>query len=450
VTLKNIIFCLAIVLLLSCNEHKKYGLVVVDPGHFHAALVQKTMYPEIARDVFVYAPDGTELQEYLSKIEGYNSREENPTQWEEQILASSDFLAQMAAEKRGNVAVISGNNRKKTDYIETALSTGLNVLADKPMAINQEGFNRLLRCFEMADQSGLLLYDIMTERFEITSILQREFSRLPSIFGEQIAGSDEQPGIEMESVHLFLKTVSGKPLTRPAWFFDVAQQGEAIADVAVHLVDLVQWELFPEQAIDYRNDIEMLVSRHWTTALSKQQFAEVTSLSDFPDFLLPAVENDTLKVFANGSISYKIKGIYAKVDVRWDYTNAAGGDTHFSVLRGSRSSLVVKQGEAEGYQPTLYVLPNDLSDADFERDLYSAFSDIEKKYPGIALVKADGEGWQVVIPDSLRKGHEAHFAQVTENFLKYLKAGLLPDWEIPCMIAKYYVTTVALKKAVSK
>jgi len=34
-------------------------------------------------------------------------------------------------------------------------------------------------------------------------------------------------------------------------------------------------------------------------------------------------------------------------------------------------------------------------------------------------------------------GHEAHFAQVTEHHLRYLRAGRLPDWEVPNMLTKY-------------
>jgi hypothetical protein len=33
-------------------------LIVLDPGHFHAALLQKTMYPDIDPTVRVYAEDG--------------------------------------------------------------------------------------------------------------------------------------------------------------------------------------------------------------------------------------------------------------------------------------------------------------------------------------------------------------------------------------------------------
>ena len=36
----------------------------------------------------------------------------------------------------------------------------------------------------------------------------------------------------------YYKTVSGVPLKRPAWFFDVTQAGEGLSDVGTHLIDL--------------------------------------------------------------------------------------------------------------------------------------------------------------------------------------------------------------------
>lgn len=104
------------------------------------------------------------------------------------------------------------------------------------MAICVHDFKMLQECFEIARRKNVLLYDIMTERFEITSVLQKEFSLFPDVYGEQQTGTPENPGIVKESVHHFLKTVSGSPLKRPAWFFDVEQQGEGIADVSTHLV----------------------------------------------------------------------------------------------------------------------------------------------------------------------------------------------------------------------
>jgi hypothetical protein len=53
----------------------------------------------------------------------------------------------------------------------------------------------------------------------------------------------------------------------------------------------------------------------------------------------------------------------------------------------------------------------------------------------------------LIIPAEYKVTHEAHFAQVTEKYLGFLKDGKLPEWEVPNMITKYYTTTSALKLA---
>jgi len=49
------------------------------------------------------------------------------------------------------------------------------------------------------------------------------------------------------------------------------------------------------------------------------------------------------------------------------------------------------------------------------------------------------------VPDKYRVSHEQHFAQVTENFLRFLADSSMPSWEVPNMIAKYYTTTEAYR-----
>ena len=305
-------------------------LITLDPGHFHAALVQKVSYPQVSKDVYVYAPGGFDVNEHLKRIEGFNSRVENPTQWNEIVYVGDDFLEKMLSEKKGNVMVQAGNNGKKTEYIKKTLEAGINVLSDKPMAINSQNFQLLEQCFEVAKRNNVMLYDIMTERNEITTMLQRELSMIPAIYGEQLLGSPKEPAIVKESVHHLLKFVDNKPLTRPVWYFDITQQGEGIVDVTTHLVDLVQWETFPEQIIDYKKDIELVDANRWVTSISLEEFKQVTGTDAYPDFLKKDVMNDTLKLFCNGDILYKVKGVTAKVSVIWDYTfPKGGGDTHF-------------------------------------------------------------------------------------------------------------------------
>ena len=59
-------------------------------------------------------------------------------------------------------------------------------------------------------------------------------------------------------------------------------------------------------------------------------------------------------------------------------------------------------------------------------------------------------GWEVIIPESFKEGHESHFARVTEKYLDYLLHKNMPAWEVPNMLAKYYTTTQARKLASKK
>jgi predicted dehydrogenase len=415
----------------------RFKLITLDPGHFHAALVQKSMYPDVDPLVHVYAPAGDDLQEHLKRIENFNSRSNGPTHWQEKVYSEPDFFQKMLEEKPGNVVVIAGNNLRKTDYILKSVQAGLNVLADKPMAITPEDFKKLQQAFVVAATNHVLLYDIMTERYEITTELQRELSQQNELFGEWVKGSPEKPAIEMKSVHYFSKTVAGVPLKRPVWFFDVRQEGEGIMDVAVHLIDLVQWEAFPEMALK-PTEVDVLSARHWTTPITRDQFNQVTGAEHIPDFLKNDVKDGVLQIYANGELTYRLRGIFAKVSVSWDFKAPPGSsDTHFSVIRGTRADLIVRQGAAEKFKPTLYVekTGND-DDSVFEVKLNDAIGSLRNKYPGIGI-QHEGKIWRVTIPEKYNVGHEAHFAQVTENFLQYLRDGKLPDWEIPGMLTKY-------------
>lgn len=423
-------------------------IMTLDPGHFHAALVQKSMYELVDSTVYVYAPEGDDLQGHLARINSYNSRAENPTAWNEIVYTGPDFFEKMIAEKPGNVMVTAGNNAIKTDYILKTIEAGINVLADKPMVITPDEFPKLEKAFQIAAEKGVLLYDIMTERHEITTILQRELSKNAAVFGTLQTGTPEEPAITKESVHHFSKMVSGNPLKRPAWFFDTKQQGEGIVDVNTHLVDLIQWEAFPEVILS-KTDVEIVSGKRWTTDLTPEMFKKVTALDQYPEFLQKDVVDGVLKVYSNGEIVYKLKDIYAKASVIWNFEAPAGaGDTHYSIMRGTNCNLVIKQGAEQGYKPTLYIEAIAGSGADLEANLTKAVNeDLQTAYPGITLVKKADKLWQVEIPASYSVGHEAHFTQVTEKFLQYLKDGKLPEWEVPNMIVKYYTTTEGLKAA---
>ena len=106
--------------------------MTLDPGHFHAALVQKEMYPGVSPQVDVYAPLGPDLLGHLARVSAYNLRPASPTAWRLDVHTGPDYLERMLREKPGNVVVLSGRNAGKIDRVGASVDAGLNVLVDKP------------------------------------------------------------------------------------------------------------------------------------------------------------------------------------------------------------------------------------------------------------------------------------------------------------------------------
>jgi hypothetical protein len=172
-------------------------------------------------------------------------------------------------------------------------------------------------------------------------------------------------------------------------------------------------------------------------------------LPRYPEFLRKDVAPDgTLHAYANGEIDYRIKGVHATVRVLWNFEAPEGaGDTHYSVMRGAKANLVIRQGAAEGYRPRLYIEPAaSARAAELAAAMPVALRVLRDTYPGVDAQRS-GDAWQVQVPESYHVGHEAHFAQVASQFLGYVGNGTLPDWEVPNMIAKYGITTRALEIA---
>ena len=412
-------------------------LIVVDPGHFHAALVQKEMYPNLSPEVHVYAPVGPDLVDYLTRIARFNTRKEQPTHWELEVHACRDFLERMRHELPGNVAIFSGRNRGKVQRISAAIEAGMNLLADKPLIIRREDLPALEAALNAADERGLVLYDMSAARQQTIAGLTRLLRNDPEVFGEPVAGTRTDPGVTAASVHHIMKQVAGVPNLRPPWFFDITQQGESLADVGTHLVDRVHSTLFPEQAIDYRTDISLYAARRWPTMVSAAQFRQVTGEVGWPDYLEPWIRRDALDYFCNTSVQYEIRGVHVALETRWNWEPDAGDDTHTACYRGSRGKFELRQGPAEEYRSELYVVPV----ADIAAPLERRIAALQSGYPGVGLAKL-GREWRVTVPDELRIGHEAHFAQLTRLFLDHVEhRRRLPAWERLNTLAKYYVCT---------
>ena len=428
---------------------KDLTLVTLDPGHFHAALFQRDMLPGIAPESYVYAPLGPDLTAHLNRVAKFNLRADHPACWQLRVYTGPDFLDRMLSERPGQVVILSGRNRSKIGSVTGCVRAGLNVLADKPWIIEARDLTRLETALDTADKKRVIAYDAMTERFEITTILARALVSDPEIFGRPATGSLDQPAVAFESLHYLLKEVGGVPNLRPPWFFDIAEQGEGLTDVGTHLADIVQWVLFPDQAVNYRTDIEVLRAKRWPTTLTLAEFQRVTGEKEFPVTLTPALKGGQLDYFCNNTADYTLRGIHIRLQPTWDFVAPAGKkDTDLLVFRGQRARVEVRQGVEEKFSREIYVIPNAESDrAAVLAALQKRVAALPPECPGLTVEEQSGR-LRVVIPDRLRISHEEHFALVARRFLDYVRnPRSLPAWEKPNMLAKYFITTKGVELA---
>ena len=173
---------------------KEVSFVEIDPGHFHAALVLNRNYEGVSKDVPVFAPKGPDVEAHKKLVDAFNAREKDPTSWKETIYTGDDYLEKALAVKDpgSKVVVLAGKNNKKADYYLAAIKAGFNVLSDKPMAITPDAFKKLQEAAKIADEKGLYFADIMTERNEITTILQRALVAAKDLYGEQEKGTPDE------------------------------------------------------------------------------------------------------------------------------------------------------------------------------------------------------------------------------------------------------------------
>ncbi len=424
-------------------------LITLDPGHFHAALFQREMLPGISDKVHVYAPLGPDLTAHLNRVAQFNLRHDNPTRWQLEVHTGPDFFERMLTERREGLVVLSGRNRGKIDRIGKIVGRRLPVLADKPWVIEVGDLPKLGAALKEAEAAGVAAGDAMTERFEITFLLARALVNDRAVFGERQRGSVERPAVQIESVHYLFKEVGGVPNLRPTWFFDIAQQGEGLTDVGTHLVDIVPWILFPEQAIDVNQEIQVLRGARWPTTLTREQFKQVTGIGEFPDFLRASVVNNSLPYFCNNTVSYTVRGVQVRLEVKWDFEAPPGVKDHdFAVFQGETSRVEIRQGREQDYRREIYVLPNRPEQAaGVLAAVRKRVAALQVDYPGLE-VRDEPAGIRLEIPGVLRVSHEAHFALVVRRFLEYVgNPKLVPAWERPNMLAKYHVTTMGVQLA---
>jgi predicted dehydrogenase len=424
-------------------------LVTVDPAHFHAAQMHTGPLAGFSREAYVYAPVGRDLAGFWNAVSGLTARSTAPDHWRFHTYAGDDFFARMLREKPGEVVVLSGRNERKIEYLRSSVDAGLHVLADKPWIIEARDMPKLEAALAQADKQGVIAYDCMTQRFDIAYQLQRELVNDLRIFGDRQPGTPERPAVEMVSSHYLLKTFNGIPNLRPAWYFDIEQQGEALADVGTHVVDLAHWTLFPDQALNYKEDIRLLAAKRWPTTLTLAEYRRVTGEPAFPPYLQSALRDGKLDYYTNNSLVYTARGIHIGLKVTWEYESPAGDrDSMLAIYRGTLSEVAVRAGKEQNYVPEVDVTPAPGSVRSAVRNALEArLLQLQNRYPGLKVQEESGR-LRVMIPQALRINDVEYFLLLAARFAGYIRQpGTLPAWERPNMLAKYYVTTHGVELA---
>ncbi len=414
-----------------------HTLVVLNPGHFHAALTLRKSHPRLSDDVHVYAEDGPDVESFLGIVRTFNERAHDPTRWKLRVYRGADYLQRLRSERPGDVVIIAGRNDARMKSIHLLHGDGFLVLGDKPWLIAGDQISMLQEITAAAP----LAMDIMTERHEIANRVQHALAAQPSVFG-RFRTDAEEPAIEMRSVHHLYKVVNQRPLVRPHWYFDTAVQGEGITDVTTHLVDLTQWLIGDSKPSDYGRDVELLSARQWATAVPRDMFARITGLQDFPETLRRNVIGGVLHYLCNAQFSYRLNGVPVRLESLWQLAiPEGGGDTHYAAVRGTRADLIVNQGPDTAFRTELTVHPAKRG-TDYVQALEKAVTSLRHAFPGLGVEPA-GSAFRITIPPALRTTHEEHFAAVLEQFLAYADGAQWPDNLGPDLVTKYTLLTRA-------
>ncbi len=411
-----------------------HTLAFLDPGHFHAALTLREPNPRVSPEVFVYAAAGAELDDFLALIDRFNRRTERPTAWRPRVRLSADPLAQLLAERPGDLVVLAGRNGGKARVIQALHAAGLHVLADKPWLVEPGD----LAAIRASLAGGALVREMMTGRRDPVARLVKHLVDDPGLFGG--FDPDAAFAIEQESVHHFEKRVDGVPLRRPWWYFDSRVQGGGAVDIPTHLVDQAQWWLAgtPDGVAP-----RLLSARGWSTRVPLDVFARVTGAPSVPPALAPAVEDGALRVFSNAALVYRLAGVTARATARWEpSTPPGGGDTSRVILRGRQATISLEQTAETAFRRRLRVEAC-RDAAATARALEAALEKARAELP-TAAGRADAEALHEVVVEGADGGHEGHFALLLAEALEWIDAGHRPADLADRTLAKYALLAEAV------
>ncbi len=410
-----------------------HTLLFLEPGHFHAALTLRVANPRIDPVIHLYARPGPERDAFVAMVHSFNTRSDDPTNWEIRLHDPADPERALIEERRGTIVVLAGRTLPKLGTIARLHAAGLHVLADKPWLTQSADLPSLVQ----ATAGWPLAMDIMTVRHEATARITQKLAADPSLVGTLEAHADE-PAIDLKSVHHLLKVVNGVPLRRPAWYYDTRIQGNGLVDIQSHMADKAQWLLGDGPGFVFERDYEVEEARCWNTPVPRALFRSSTGLDGFPEPLETEVDAGVLQLACNGEIRYRLRGVPVRQRAEWGQREpAGGGDAQRTVVRGEHATVVARCGPETGFLGEVHVTPR-APGSGFEACLSERLAAWAPELPGLSH-RPSSLGHEIVIPSALRTPHEAHFAMVLDAFLDLLDAGEWPATLATRIRARYTV-----------
>lgn len=414
---------------------KELSIDIFNPVHFHGALILQSMYREItglelSPIVRVYHSNKNTLAAFKGMAEKIKAEEQG---WKIGYFASDSPLENMLKNK-GDILVLACPNVNKMDVISRAVQVGYDlILSDKPWIIEAKKMFTLEKAIERAAENHTILYDIMTERYELGTIMQGLIMQNEDLFGVLEKGSVDQPAITKKSIHILDKSHMG--VVRPPEYFDTNWQGEGIVDVTTHLVDMTNILVRPNREV-YSDDVKLHRAKRWATRVPQTDFGNITKTRN----------RSPIFVYCNGSLNYELDNSHAYIEVVWNLKGK--DDEHYSTIEGSKVTIEVVKGPEDKHQQ-VYITPN-VPESEVKSALEQHVANLREQFnnPGIGY-KKERKRFKLVLPENMYTNHFQHFAEVATQALRYLsgKQTFPRSLEDSRLYTKYHLTTSALEIA---
>lgn len=421
---------------------KEVVIDIFNPVHFHGALPLQSRYEEVKGLNIVpmvrvyYTPENklTAFEEMQKKIKALEQG------WGIAYYSSKTPLEEMVKHREmakhilRNILVLACPNVDKIDVISRAVEAGYDlILSDKPWVIEQEKMFTLEKAIEAAAEKDIILYDIMTERYELGTIMQGLIMQNADLFGMLEKGSVDQPAITKESIHILDKSHMG--VVRPPEYFDVNWQGEGIIDVTTHLADMTNMLVRPSREV-FAEDVTLHRAKRWATTVPQADFENITRTKN----------KSPGDVYCNGSFNYELDGSHAYIEVVWNLKGR--DDEHKSKIEGSKVTVEVTKGHQDKHQ-NVYITPK-VSPEEVENALKQHVANLKKRFNNqdVGYEKQEDK-FKLVLPENMYTNHFQHFAEVATQALKYLagQEQFPRQLEMSRLYTKYHLTTSALEMA---